>query len=450
MVRPALVAVALALTGCATAGAPPSTPGTDEVRRVSGPPTPWRALVPSDRETLVVFATTWCTSCAEEWPAVRAWLDARPETGLAYVVSGSPAADVAALVSDRAGLAPDRTVVDEGGALARRYAVEATPTLFLVRAGGERLGPFSGLEGLRGALTVEVEDAGEELGTSYHVVLRVPPARAAEARAALDEARATVRALDAELSEWRADGQLRALDTRGHAGVEVTPTLVTLLQGALHIAEATGGAFDPTWRTYSALWAEAAADDAWPSDAALATARAAAGPARIEIDGRRVRLTHPDTRLGIAGLAKGWVIDQVFTGLRKRGFEDVLVNIGGDARFAGPRRRFRIASPYRADTIAATLWVDETALATSGNYLRKRTIGGRRVGHILDPRTGTPPAFDGSVTVLTRDATMADALATALFVMGPEAGLAFARAQAGLEAIYVTSEGVLDTRSAPR
>lgn len=77
-------------------------------------------------------------------------------------------------------------------------------------------------------------------------------------------------------------------------------------------------------------------------------------------------------------------------------------------------------------------------MATSGNYLRRRIVGERGVGHILDPRTGEPPAFGafgGSVTVLTRDAAMADALATALFVMGPERGLTFARSTPEVDAV---------------
>ena len=84
-------------------------------------------------------------------------------------------------------------------------------------------------------------------------------------------------------------------------------------------------------------------------------------------------------------------------------------------------------------------------VATSGNHASQRRIGEEVFGHLLDPRTGRPAPFEGSVTVVTRDAAMADSLATALFVLGPDAGLALARRTPDLEAVYVTRTGVRST-----
>jgi thiamine biosynthesis lipoprotein len=129
------------------------------------------------------------------------------------------------------------------------------------------------------------------------------------------------------------------------------------------------------------------------------------------------------------------------------------VNIGGDLRTAGrdvdgERVRLRLLDPYAPERALSWLEIEDTAVATSGNYFRARQVGGRQVGHVLDPRTGDAAIFDGSVTVLTRDAAMADALATALLVLGPEAGLALVERLDHVEAVFATREGLLASAGA--
>jgi thiamine biosynthesis lipoprotein len=132
------------------------------------------------------------------------------------------------------------------------------------------------------------------------------------------------------------------------------------------------------------------------------------------------------------------------------GFADIIVNIGGDLRTCGrdvngDPQIFKVLDPYRPAFAVAELGVMEGAVATSGNYFRQRWIGGKAYGHLFDPATGRPPEFDGSATVLSADAAMADALATALFVMGPDRGLKFARQVRGLEVLYLTRKGPVAT-----
>jgi thiamine biosynthesis lipoprotein len=187
-----------------------------------------------------------------------------------------------------------------------------------------------------------------------------------------------------------------------------------------------------------------------PEEAELVEVLPALGWRNVELRAGEIRFGHPRTRIGVASFAKGWVIDAVFLSLRARGHRHLMVNIGGDLRSGGraaggEEHLVHILDPFQPDRSVARLRVGEVSVATSGNYFRRRMIGGRAYGHILDPRTGRPPAFDGSVTVLTRDAAMADALATALFVLGPDRGLRFAESLPGLDAVFVTRDGLQST-----
>jgi len=452
----------------------------------------WKALLHPRGTTLVVFATLWCEACKREQPEVLRWANEHPDGGVLYVISGSAAAQVEAFVTERALAAPNlKVVVDEDGHVAEAFDVSATPSLFLCpgsspardpgnpqaeRAAGRRpaerggtappardpcTGPAHAMAELPAtpaaptatATTawVPVEDRGFELGTSYHVVLLSRPQDVPRARADLARVRAAVRGHEARLSEWRTDSEVSALNRRGHPGpVTVSDDLHLILAGARHVAEATGGAFDPTWPPLGALYDEAAAEDRWPAPEALAAARAQVGFQHLALAPGTAAFLQPGVQVGIAGVAKGFIIDRTFEALAGGGYQHIIVNIGGDIRTAGRDRRgavrgFKLADPYAPREVAAVLRLEDTALATSGNYLRARTVAGRRVGHIVDPRSGEPPTFDGSVTAITRDAAMADALATALFVLGPQEGLRFTCARPGLDAVYVTRDAILST-----
>ncbi len=298
---------------------------------------------------------------------------------------------------------------------------------------------------------VVVGDHGRELGTSYEVELLIRPGEEAQAQRALAAARECCHQFDASLSEWRDDSDISWLNQQAcRQPVPVNEPVARLLTGALHVAQATGGAFDFTWAPLGALWDQAEQRGYAPDDAELAEARGHIGYRKVVLEGGMVRFATPGTRLGVASFAKGWIIDAIFHGLRRAGFAHVIVNIGGDLRSTGDDGQgapqvFRILDPYQPTRVAAELGVVEGSIATSGNYFRRRIIGGQAYGHLFDPATGRPPDFDGSVTVLAADAAMADALSTALFVMGPERGLAFARRVPGLEVLYLTRAGILAT-----
>ena len=424
------------------------------------PPAPKQARLGGDRPTLLVFATVWCDVCRRERLDVERWARDHPTHRVYYVLSGSSEPAVAEFVRAQGFDTEVLTVVsDPDGRIAERYRVVSTPTLLLYGAGGALTGRYHRVDRIPeqqpAPPLVPVSDTGRELGTTYDVVVLAPPGSTDRARAALARARALCSELEARLSEWREDSEISRVNRlAAERRVPVSPILRRVLSGALHTSKATGGAFDVTWYPLGRLWEKARGTDRPPDRAAVDAARRYVGWSKVSLTESGVRFREQGVRLGLGAVAKGFIVDQVFHQLRRSGYEHVIVNIGGDLRTSGRDargkvRRFGVRDPYDPTRIAVQLRAADIAIATSGNYARSRTIGGRTVGHIVDPRSGDPATFDGSVTVLTRDAAMADALATGLFVMGPDAGLALVARTPGVEAVFVTRTGLRVSPGAP-
>ena len=386
------------------------------------------------------------------------WARAHPDHRVQYVLSGSSEAAVRAFTEDNGVDTTALSVVpDPGGEIAERYGITATPTLLLFDADGELVGRYRRVDRVPSgpAELVPVLDTGRELGTSYDALVLAPRGQEQPAREALARARALCRRLEARLSEWRPDSDISVINrSAAQRVVPVSPLVRRVLTGALHTARVTGGAFDVTWYPLAELWRGAEQSGRLPARAAVAAALQHVGWQKVSLTGAGVRFRQARVRVGLGGVAKGLIVDELFAELRRAGYEHVVVNIGGDLRTSGrdehgEARRVAVRDPYDPQRIVAHLAAADIAIATSGNYLRGFVVAGQRFGHIVDPRTGEPASFDGSVTVLTRDAAMADALATGLFVMGPDDGLALVERTPGVEAVFATRGGLRYSRGAP-
>ena len=392
----------------------------------SAPPlsAPIQKFFGADRPTLFVFGTLWCDVCQKERPAVEAWARAHPDTQVIYVLSGSAKADVDRFVAQQAfDLTVLKVFSDSNGRLADRHGVKRSPTLIRYERNGDEAGRWSRIGHVSRQSLIEVNDSGAELGTTYDLTVVTTPDRRPAALHALAAARQRCRALESRLSEWKPDSEISRINREAaQRTVALSPILRRLLRGALHTSAVTDGAFDVTYGSGEGT-----------------------GWDKVTLGPEGVRFAHPATKIGLGAVAKGLIVDELFTTLREAGFDHVIVNLGGDLRTSGldrtgQRRRFRIMDPFNPSRVTTSIALQDVAIATSGNYLRK--------SHIVDPKTGAPPAFDGSVTVITRDAAMADALATALFVMGPDAGLRLVEKTKGVHAIYMTRSGLRSSSTA--
>ena len=280
--------------------------------------------------------------------------------------------------------------------------------------------------------------SGPTMGTSWSVkVVGLPPG---VARAQLEsDIELLLESLNNQMSTWDEDSVLSGYN-RADADTwyPVPPDLYKVVDYALELARDTDGAYDPTVGPLVNLWGFGSGEGAFerPSDDAIRKTRKRTGWRKPELNPEERTMLQPGgVYLDLSSVAKGYAVDRVAEFLRARGIEAFLVEIGGELRALGEKpggRAWRVAvekpqsGPSRQ--VEQVLPLRGQSMATSGDYRNFHKSDGRLYSHTIDPRTGRPVEHRlASVTVLASDCMKADALATALNVMGPEEGMAFAR-----------------------
>lgn len=260
--------------------------------------------------------------------------------------------------------------------------------------------------------------------------------------AALEAAKAEIYRLDGLFDRRSEDSEIYALNKNG--GGTVSPDTADLLRRGIEIRRLTGGAFDMTVAPIMDLWGFYDRDYRIPGGDELAAALETVG-GEATVDGNSVTLA-PGTRLDLGGIAKGWTSDRVMEIFREAGVTSGLVSLGGNVQALGSRPdgspwRVAIQDPDGGGYVAVLPLTDRAAV-TSGDYQRYFEQDGKIYHHIIDPATGYP-AERGlrSVTVVCADGALADALSTALFVMGKEKALEFWRSRGDFEAVFIGSDG---------
>jgi len=267
---------------------------------------------------------------------------------------------------------------------------------------------------------------------------------AANRAVALDASEEAVRALEAaegRLSTWRDDSELERLNrTPVDRPLQLSPRLFQELRGVQHWWRETGGAFDPGIGALIAAWGLRTGGRV-PTAEERERARAAGGLAALELaaDGRAVR-RRPGLRIEEGGWGKGAGLDAAIEALRADGHATAAVlNLGGqvavyDGRGQGMGWTLTVADPRDRRRPAVALTFSSGSVATSGNSEHGFERAGVRYGHLLDPATGAPARDFGSLTVWAPEALAADCLSK-LYVRGPDAALAWARAHTGGEVL---------------
>ena len=255
--------------------------------------------------------------------------------------------------------------------------------------------------------------------------------------------------VDLQMSTWNAASDLMRLNAAPcHEWLPAPPELIQVLADGLAISAVTAGAFEMNLGDVVRAWGFVA--DAISVDAIAAASRAPRLPASalldLDIAGGLVRKRGP-VALDLSGIAKGYGVDCLIRVLRLHGIAHGLCAIDGELRAVAPQAsgaawHISVECPDdAARTAHSMLNLTEGALATSGDYRHFVTVKGKRLSHTIDPKRGAPcidaPA---SVTVFAARCVQADALATALLVMGAQTGLNYARAH-NLNALFLLRQG---------
>lgn len=297
---------------------------------------------------------------------------------------------------------------------------------------------------------VEVRVEGEALGTHWSVAIVLPHALSRAGLAGLrGRVVETLERVDRGMSGWRDDSEI----VRFNRSVELAPAFFSaetrhVVSAALELARETGGAFDPTVGPLVSLWGfgpEAAARE--PTRAELSQAPIGWEQLTWNARGALVR-RRPGVQLDLSAIAKGYAVDAIVDELSRDQPLGLLVEVGGEVRGLGGRVN---GEPWRVgieDPISPgsgfedVVILTSSALATSGDYRQVRELAGQRRSHVIDPRSRRPVDNGvASVSVIAPTCMEADAVATALMVLGAEQGLAWVEARPWLEALLLLRAG---------
>ena len=298
----------------------------------------------------------------------------------------------------------------------------------------------------------ELRLSGKTMGTTYHIkVVAGLFASGANLQQQIDERLA---AINRSMSTYDPESEISRFNGMDSTSESFSPSndFLNVLHVAVELHQLTNGAWDGTLDPLITLWGfgRKGTVDRIPDDDDIDRALAHVGFDRIRLDpSGTIGKTDPAVTLDLASIAKGYGVDEIARLLGDRGFSDFLVEIGGEVYARGRRKdgkpwRVGINRPERGaafNDVYRAVPLTDRAMATSGDYRIYFRVGDRSYSHILDPQTGQP-VTNGvvSATVVAANCTVADGLATALMVMGPEKGVALVDRLASVECLIVVRQ----------
>jgi len=265
-------------------------------------------------------------------------------------------------------------------------------------------------------------------------------------RGGIAKAFEAMRRVDSLMSSYSDKSEVADLNRRAASEpVAISAATDSVLQAALWASEISRGVFDVTIAPVLQLWGFGTDHLGVPKEQDIKDRLPLVNYRNLKNESGAIRFLRPGMAIDLGGVAKGYAVDAAVEVLRSAGYADVMVKAGGDLRtlsspLTSGHRYIWIQHPRASDKFFAKFKFDEGAVSTSGDYERFFEAGGVRYHHVIDPATGYPARRAVSATVLANDSRTADALSTALFVLGPEAGIALADSL-GIDTVILSIEG---------
>lgn len=336
----------------------------------------------------------------------------------------------------------------EGSRAARGLRILALAVALVAASGGSwRAGEPAPMNEAR-AGAHELDRYHWTMGTLAHVT--VWGESDAEMAEAIDGCFAELDRVDRTMTTWTADSEISRINAAAGSGmgVRVSDEVIGVLQRSQEGSKLSGGAFDITVGSFSGLWKfDEDNDRTIPAREQVEERRKLVNWKDLAVDTKKkaVSLKKTGQRITLGGIAKGHAVDRCVEEMRRRGLNDFIVQAGGDMFVSGKRGseawRVGIRDPRgEVDMFFAYAEVQDRAFSTSGDYERYVVKDGIRYHHILDPSTGYPAGRCRSVTVMARDATSAEILSKAVFIMGPEKGISWLEKRRLGEAVIVGAD----------
>ncbi len=283
------------------------------------------------------------------------------------------------------------------------------------------------------------------MGTFAHIIAVAPNKKTADD--CVEAGFEKLRYIDQMMSDYDPNSELSRLNRQGFPGpVKVSQELFDVFLASVNYSEKTNGAFDITIGPVVDLWRKTEDTAERPGKEALDAAQKKVGYEKLTLDpnARTVRFAIAGMKLDLGGIAKGYAVDLAVKAMLQAGAAGGMVDVGGDIRCFGAATRGRkvwtigLEDPATEGNVMMILKLNDMAVATSGDYRRFVLIDGRKFSHIINPATSTSAAQLSSVTIIAPTAIDADALATALSVMGTAKGLQLIGSTPRTEAILIS------------
>jgi thiamine biosynthesis lipoprotein len=305
---------------------------------------------------------------------------------------------------------------------------------------------------------------GQTMGSAYTVKIVDAALDDRQVEALRNEIDQRLKEVNRQMSHYQPDSELSRFNRApANTPFKISPEFARVVRFSLELDRRSGGAFDPTLAPVINLWGfgEKTEQRAVPPPAELKSAMKRTGIKHLKITARDELIKDlPDLSINLSAVAKGFGVDEMIQVLRSHGLTNIYASIAGEVGVLGHNPRGTkwqvgisapIANWREDDPMAAVASLSNQAISTSGDYQKFFTDPqGHRLCHIFDPKTGWPVQHNlGGVSVVAADNTTADALSTALFVLGPEAGLKFIESWTNAAALFIVRESEGKFRQIP-
>ncbi len=269
----------------------------------------------------------------------------------------------------------------------------------------------------------------------------------------IDAAIAEVSRIENLVSDWKPQTQIS--DVNRNAGikpVKVDTEIFQLIQRAIKVSKLTDGAFDISYAAMDKIWKFDGSMKEMPTPEAIKKSVEKVGYEKIILDEKNetVFLRDVGMKLGLGGIAQGFIADKIKIKLTAMGCTSGIANVSGDISAWGKQPDGKpwtigIINPMNKNKIFATFPLVDSAVETSGTYEKYVVFNGVRYSHIINPKTGYPAQGIVSVTIFAKQTEMADVMAKGVFLHGVEGGLALVNQLKGIECIIVDDKGKVFT-----